>query len=79
MVRSQPVTRAAAPPPQPVPVEHSSAYLLRKRKQLVSTCYNVIAHLAPGCWACSACRLAQLPLGARRLTNDPPLAAAATG
>lgn len=35
VVRSQPVTRSAAPPPQPVPVEHSSAYLLRKRKQLV--------------------------------------------
>ncbi|KAL4428179.1 hypothetical protein ABPG75_002268 [Micractinium tetrahymenae] len=34
VVKSLPVARAAAPAPQPVPVEHSSAYLLRNRRQL---------------------------------------------
>lgn len=36
VVKSVPAARTAAPAPQPVPVEHSSAYLLRKRRQLVS-------------------------------------------
>lgn len=71
VVRSQPVTRAAAPPPQPVPVEHSSAYLLRKRKQLVR---GWLLHAAQLCVAFmpAMCLAAQPPPVIRLPTLAPP-------
>lgn len=36
VVKSIPQTRSAAPPPEPVPIEHSPAFLLRNRRDTVS-------------------------------------------
>lgn len=36
VIKPIPAARSAAPPPQPVPVEHSSAFLLQSRQQAVS-------------------------------------------